>query len=124
MSANNVTTVIGPVLDGWRDAINERQPERVAEFFTEDALFQGLHPEHSIGRPGVVDYYRSQPVGLRGDYRVLESSQLASDVIVAYVHVDFSFADGRVLPVHLTLVLREVGGVWLISHYHVSRIEA
>ena len=39
-------------------AIDAHDPERVAAVFTEDAIFQGLHP-YSVGREGVADYYDS-----------------------------------------------------------------
>ena len=31
--------------------------------------------------------------------------------------------DAAVIPVHLTAVLQHTAGDWLISHYHVSKIE-
>jgi uncharacterized protein (TIGR02246 family) len=111
------------VLDGWKAAIDNHEPEKVAGFFTHDALFQGFRPAHSIGRQGVTEYYASQPLGLTADYRILDAQQLADDVIVAYQSVDFGFTDRATIPVHLTVVLRNVAGNWLISHYHVSKID-
>ena len=48
------TEVLRDVLDRWRADINAQAPERVAEVFAEDAIFQGLHP-YSVGRQGVID---------------------------------------------------------------------
>ncbi len=45
---------------GGRPASTHDGPQRVAEVFTEDAIFQGLRP-YSVGRQGVVDYYAAQP---------------------------------------------------------------
>jgi hypothetical protein len=37
-------TIPHSVLDGWKAAVDRHQPDRVAAHFTEDAIFQGLHP--------------------------------------------------------------------------------
>jgi len=31
-------------LDRWKAAIDAQEPERVADVFADDAIFQGLHP--------------------------------------------------------------------------------
>ena len=51
-------TALRDVLDRWKAAVNAHEPERVAAIFTEEAIFQGLHP-YSVGRPGVAEYYAS-----------------------------------------------------------------
>ncbi|WP_370961988.1 SgcJ/EcaC family oxidoreductase [Amycolatopsis sp. cg9] len=112
--------VLTGVLDEWKSAVDAHEPARVAESFTEDAVFQGLHP-YSVGRAGVAEYYAAQPPGLTADYRVLETRRLAEDVVLGYVSVDFGFTDRPVLPVTLGVVLRRAGGAWLIAHYQVSR---
>jgi hypothetical protein len=56
-------------------------------------------------------------------FRILEHRQLSDDALISYVDVDFTRTDGDVIPVHLTAVLQRVDGSWLISHYHVSKIE-
>jgi uncharacterized protein (TIGR02246 family) len=111
------------VLDGWQDAIARGRPDQVASFFTEDALFQGLRPTHSIGRQGVADYYTSQRAGLRSDYRVLRSQRLADDRILSYQRVVFTAPEHPDTTTNLTIVLHRVEETWLISHYHVSRAE-
>jgi uncharacterized protein (TIGR02246 family) len=111
------------VLDAWANGIREHQPERVASYFTEDALFQGFDKTQTIGRPGVVAYYDKQPVGLSPAFRILEHRQLSDEALIAYVDVDFTRPDGVVIPVHLTAVLELTEGSWLISHYHVSKID-
>lgn len=118
-----IESTVQAVLSGWKAAIDNHEPENVATFFTTDALFQGFRPTHSVGHQGVIDYYASQPFGLTADYRILDSRQLADDVIVSYQAVDFGFTDRPTLPVHLTTVLRLVEGTWLIDHYHVSKID-
>jgi ketosteroid isomerase-like protein len=46
--------VLRSVLDRWKSAVDAHEPQRVASYFTEDAIFQGLHP-YSVGRQGVAD---------------------------------------------------------------------
>jgi uncharacterized protein (TIGR02246 family) len=118
--------VLRGVLDAWQKAIDEHHPERVAEVFAEDAVFQGLHP-YSVGRPGVAAYYAAQPVGMTVTYRILQTHRLAAGVVLGWVAADFRFADESRPPVEvsLTVVAHRTGGAWQIAHYHVSpRIEA
>jgi uncharacterized protein (TIGR02246 family) len=116
------TEVVTRVLDGWQRGIDEHRPEDVARFFAEDALFQGSHPDYSIGRAGVAEYYASQPVGMTVRYAVREVRPLADGVLSAYVDPEFTLPNGEVRRFHLTVILvRQDGDGWLISHYHVSR---
>jgi uncharacterized protein (TIGR02246 family) len=112
--------IIGSVLDQWRSAVDAHEPERVASCFTDDAIFQGLHP-YSVGPTGVAEYYAAQPIGMTAAYRVLETRRLADDLVLGYLTVDFGFTDRPVLTVYLSVVLRRLGAGWLISHYQVSR---
>jgi uncharacterized protein (TIGR02246 family) len=121
---NERTSVLIPVLDQWADAVTRHEPERVAAYFTEDAIFQGFDKTQTVGRPGVAAYYDKQPLGLTPTYTVIETRALSSEVLLGYVDVDFALPTGVVIPVHLTVVLVRRAGEWLIQHYHVSKIEA
>ncbi|MCR6483075.1 SgcJ/EcaC family oxidoreductase [Amycolatopsis sp. OK19-0408] len=116
-----MTDILTGVLDAWRSAVDAHEPERVAENFTEDAIFQGLHP-YRVGRAGVAEYYAAQPLGMTADYRIVETRRLADDVVLGYASVDFGFLDRATLSVHLSVVVRREGGRWLIAHYQVSRL--
>ncbi|MFI6827630.1 YybH family protein [Kribbella sp. NPDC050241] len=117
----NDLDILHSVLDQWKDAIIEHDPKRVASYFTEDAIFQGLHP-YGVGRDAVAEYYDSQPLGLSPSYRILEHRRLSEDLILGYVAVDFAFTDRPALSVYLSVVLRRTGESWLIDHYQVSRL--
>jgi hypothetical protein len=80
--------VLREVLDLWKDGIDAERPERVAEVFTEDAIFQGPIP-YSVGRHGVRDYYAGQPSGTTVTYSILESRTPAADVVHGYVQADW-----------------------------------
>jgi hypothetical protein len=42
------TEVLRGVLDQWKAGVDAHEPQTVAALFTEDAIFQGLHP-YSVG---------------------------------------------------------------------------
>jgi uncharacterized protein (TIGR02246 family) len=113
--------ILTGVLDAWKSAVDAHDPERVAAIFTEDAIFQGLHP-YRVGRDGVAAYYDSQPLGMTAEYRIAETRRLAEDVLLGYSSVDFAFTDRPTVSVHLSVIVRRVGDAWLIAHYQVSRL--
>ena len=114
--------ILRSVLDQWKAAVDTHDPERVASYFTEDAIFQGLHP-YSVGRQGIADYYGSQPLGMTATYKILETRRLADDLVLGYLSVDFSFADRPTLTVCLGVMVTRTAEGWFISHYQVSRLD-
>ena len=110
-------------LQAWAEGIRAHRPDEVASVFTEDAIFQGFDPVHTIGRAGIAAYYDKQPIGLRAAFRIIERRPIGADAVLVYADVDFSPPEAAVIPVHLTAVLRFSAGAWLIGHYHVSKIE-
>jgi uncharacterized protein (TIGR02246 family) len=109
-------------LDRWKAGIDAHQPERVAEVFTEDAIFQGLRP-YSVGRQGVIDYYASQPVGLTVEYQILQALRLDTDQVLGYVHADFTFPDQRVATVFLGVLVTHNEDGWSIAYYQASKLD-
>jgi len=120
---DSIDGIANSVLTEWADGIRDHEPDRVASRFTEDAVFQGFDSVHTVGRAGVSAYYAKQPVGLTARFEIVERRQPSDGVVVAYSLVDFTRPDGAVIPVHLTVVLESAAEGWLISHYHVSKIE-
>ncbi|GAA1222535.1 SgcJ/EcaC family oxidoreductase [Kitasatospora nipponensis] len=113
--------ILRGVLDAWKAAVDAHEPERVAACFTQDAIFQGLHP-YSVGRQGVADYYASQPLGMAADYRFLETRRLTDALVLGYLSVDFSFTDRQTLTVYLSVLVERMAEGWSIRHYQVSRL--
>jgi uncharacterized protein (TIGR02246 family) len=111
--------ILTAVLDQWKSAVDAHDPKRVAALFTDDAIFQGLHP-YGVGPDDVAAYYDSQPMGLTADYTILETRRLADDLVLGYLSVDFGFTDRPTLTVYISVILRRAGDTWLISHYQVS----
>lgn len=114
-------TALRDVLDRWKSAVDAHEPEQVAVVFTDDAIFQGLHP-YSVGRQGVADYYASQPLGMKADCRILETRRLAPDLVLGYLAVEFSFTDRPVLPVFLAVIAVRTAEGNRITHYQVSKL--
>ena len=114
-------TILRSVLDEWKAAVDAHDPQRVAAIFTNDAIFQGLHP-YTVGPQGVADYYASQPLGMTATYRVLETRRPTDNLILGYLSVDFGFTNRPTLTVYLSVILRRTGETWLINHYQVSRL--
>ncbi|MGI5519680.1 YybH family protein [Micromonospora sp. CA-259024] len=113
--------ILRTVLDRWKAALDAHEPDRVASYFTDDAIFQGLHP-YTVGPAGVAAYYAAQPLGLTAAYDIRETRRLADDLVLGYLEVEFGFTDRPALTVHLGVLVRRIGETWLISHYQVSRL--
>jgi uncharacterized protein (TIGR02246 family) len=113
--------ILRSVIDQWKSAVDAHDPHRVASYFTEDAIFQGLHP-YSVGPDSVAEYYDSLPIGMTAAYDIHEIRRLADNLILGYLSVDFAFTDGPVLAVYLSVIVRRIGDAWFISHYQVSRL--
>jgi len=115
------TEILRTVLDKWKSAVDAHDGASAASLFTEDAIFQGLHP-YTVGRDGVAAYYESQPIGMTASYEILETRRLADDVVLGYLSVDFGFTDRPALNVYISVIGRRVGGDWFLSYYQVSRL--
>ncbi|MET8366652.1 nuclear transport factor 2 family protein [Micromonospora sp. NPDC005194] len=120
--ASSEAEILRTALDRWKSAVDAHEPDQVASVFTEDAIFQGLHP-YTVGRDGVAAYYAAQPLGLTAAYEIRETRRLADDAVLGYLQVEFGFTDRPALTVHLGVVVRQVGDAWLIGHYQVSRLD-
>lgn len=109
------------VLDQWATAIAEHRPADVAALFTEDALFQGFDPTPGVGRDYISRYYAKQPIGLRAEYELLSTRDIATDALAGYARVLFVRPDGDV-TVYLTVIAQRGHTGWALSHYHVSKV--
>jgi uncharacterized protein (TIGR02246 family) len=114
--------LLDAVLARWKAAVDAHQPERVAELFTTDAIFQGLHP-YTGGRAGVAEYYAALPTGMTAAYTLRETRRLGDGVVLGYLTVDFGFTDRATLTVYLSVIIRHEADGWRIAHYQVSRLD-
>ncbi|WP_405865665.1 SgcJ/EcaC family oxidoreductase [Streptomyces sp. NBC_01515] len=120
-STNDDELVLRGVLDPWKAAVDAHEPEEVARLFTEDAIFQGLHP-YSVGRQGVAEYYDSQPLGMTAEFEILETRRLADDLVLGYLDTEFTFTDRSPVDVKLAVLVKWLADGWYIAHYQVSRL--
>lgn len=113
--------IVGGVLDEWKAGVDAHDPQRVSAVFTEDAIFQGLHP-YSVGREGVARYYDSQPHGMTVNYRVLETRRAAEGLVLGYVRADFEYPDRDTVSLNLGVVITRTDAGWRILQYQVSPV--
>ena len=121
-STTDNETILRSVLDDWKAAFDAHNAQRAAAIFTDDAIFQGLHP-YTVGPQGVADYYASLPLGMTATYRILETRRPADNLILGYLSVDFTFIDRPTLTVNLCVLIQPAPDGAKISHYQVSRLD-
>jgi len=114
--------MLDAVLARWKAAVDAHQPEQVAELFTTDAIFQGLHP-YTVGRAGIAEYYAAQPMGMTATYKLRETRALSDGLVLGYLTVDFGFSDRPTLTVYLSVIIRQDADGWRIAQYQVSRLD-
>lgn len=115
----HMEAAVRDAMDRWKAAVDAHEPDKVADVFTEDAIFQGTHP-YSVGRPGVAAYYDSQPLGMQARYQIVETRRLAEDLALGFLEVVFAYVDKDPLPVHLGVLLKREADTWNIAFYQVS----
>ena len=121
-STTDNETILRSVLDDWKAAFDAHNSHHAAAIFTDDAIFQGLHP-YTVGPQGVADYYASLPLGMTATYRILETRRPADKLILGYLNVDFTFIDQPTLTVYLCVLIQPAPDGAKISHYQVSRLD-
>ena len=117
----NEHQILDSVLHQWTSAVNAHDPDRVASYFTDDVIFQGLHP-YSVGCQGVIDYYASQPRGMTVTYRILETRRPTDELVLGYVRADFAFPDKPTVSLNLGVLVTDTDAGWRILHYQVSPV--
>jgi hypothetical protein len=115
-------TILRSVLDEWKAAVDAHDPQHAAAIFTNDAIFQGLHP-YTVGPQGIADYYASQPLGMTTTYRILETRRPTGNLILGYLSVDFTFTERPTRTVYLSVLIQPTPDGAKISHYQVSRLD-
>lgn len=125
MNINNPTAtlptrVLAESLAAWKLAFDRHSPQDIVGLFSSDALFQGLSPTLLTGRKEVFGYYHALPPGITASFQIIQARQLAQQLVCGFAAVQFTYPDGRTVPVQLSLVLRRDGQTWFIVQYHVS----
>lgn len=105
--------------DAWNNAGRQWNTDALAACFTEDALFFGGRPEHSVGRAAIRGYFRSY-IGVIASctlhLRDHQQLDVAPGYFVSQGFADFSFvlADGMQTKstVRTTLILVQDHDEW------------
>jgi uncharacterized protein (TIGR02246 family) len=120
-------TALASVEARWNAAGAPWDPQALANVYTEDAVFFGGRPGHSVGRDAIRGYFASYDgVIASGVMELVEPVilPLAPGLVLAQGHVDFSFVlagDKRTRSLlRATLVLAKRGERWLILQHHFS----
>lgn len=114
-------------LSAWNDAGSVWNCDSLAERFTEDGLFFGGRPEHSVGREAIRAYFRSYIGTISSCNLALRDQHVAGlgpDCLMAQGFGDFSFvlSDGSRTRsvVRTTLVLVSEGNDWKARLQHIA----
>lgn len=59
---------------------------------------------------------------MKASYEVLETHRLATDLVLGYLAVEFSFTDRQALPVFLAVIAVRTAEGNRITHYQVSKL--
>lgn len=111
----------------WNAAGKHWHAGRLAEVYSQDALFFGGRPGHFVGRAAVQAYFASYVGVIESGAMVLaeqELAQLGPACLLAQGYADFSFVlqggQNTQSRVRTTLVLVREGTVWRIRQHHFS----
>jgi hypothetical protein len=114
--------VVAESLTVWKLAFDRHRPEGMDELFSRDALFQGLSPTLLTGRKEIYAYYEALPPGITATFQIMQARQLAQHLVCGFAAVHFTYPDGTIVPVQLSLVLRREGQTWFIAQHHASTL--
>ncbi|HSW18990.1 MAG TPA: SgcJ/EcaC family oxidoreductase [Ramlibacter sp.] len=124
--SNATSDILAAVGAAWTAAATPWDPEALAALYTQDAMFLGGRPGHSVGREQIHAYFASyRGVILQGKLELVDQHvrELAPDCLLAQGYGDFSFVlAGDVQTRSLlrtTLVLARQGD-WKILQHHFS----
>ena len=115
-------------LSAWNAAGSRWDCAALAECFTEDALFFGGRPEHSVGRAAIEAYFRSYTGIIASCTLSLRDQHIVDDLVPDYCtaqgYGDFSFilADGLHTRsvVRTTLILVRERNRWRARLQHIA----
>ena len=91
----DAAAIVNDLMDRWKAGVDTHRPDQIAALFTEDALFQGLHPEPTRGTAAIIDYYAGQPRDLRAEFEWLTGRRYTPGIIVGYLAVEFQTVESE-----------------------------
>jgi len=110
------------VCAAWEGAFNAYDVDRLVALYTDDALFFGSKPPLYTGSKGVRDYFSNLAPGLKAKFGQQDVIVVSPDVILDSGFIDFTTADGRVVPYRFSFTMTRVAGRWRIAQHHTSPV--
>ncbi|MGQ7937646.1 YybH family protein [Paraburkholderia sp. D1E] len=111
----------------WNAAARDWNPDTLTAVYTEDALFFGGRPGHSVGSSAIREYFASYDGVIESATLALVEQhfiRLGPDCFLAQGYGEFSFviSGGRTSNSRLrtTLVIVSQHGEWKIRQHHFS----
>jgi uncharacterized protein (TIGR02246 family) len=110
------------ILSRWKRVFDGHETEVMAGLFTSNAVFQGFGPTVISGREAIHEYYDAVPDDRSAEVTILHTYTIGEQIAGGFADVTFSDPAGWEAKVHLSLVLQNASGKWLIRQYHVSQV--
>jgi uncharacterized protein (TIGR02246 family) len=115
------------VQSAWNAGARPWDPDRLADIYTQDALFWGGRPGHSVGSGAIRAYFGSYLGVIQAGTMALveqEVRELAPGCLLAQGFVDFAFeltvGQSTRSRLRATLVLTLEDQIWKIRQHHFS----
>ncbi|MEU8783787.1 SgcJ/EcaC family oxidoreductase [Streptomyces sp. NPDC048637] len=118
---------IAALFDGWNEALQSNDPEKIAAWYAEDAvLLPTASPEIRTDRAGIVDYFEhfmeGKPKGekVRSVINVLDENSAIDAGIYKFHLTDAKTGKCRTVEARYTYEYEKRDGKWLIVNHHSS----
>jgi uncharacterized protein (TIGR02246 family) len=120
--------ILADIQVAWNTAASTWNPDAFAAIYTDDALFFGGRPDHSVGGAAIRAYFASYMGALESATLDLVDQHflwLADDCFLAQGFGDFVFVleSGKRMSrarMRTTLVIAQDDGAWKIRQHHFS----
>ncbi|MBD0838721.1 SgcJ/EcaC family oxidoreductase [Streptomyces sp. TRM68416] len=118
---------IAALFDGWNDALQTGDPEKVADRYAKDAvLLPTVSNKVRSDRAGIVDYFEhfleNKPVGkkIETHVNVLDGNSAIDAGVYEFTLTDHDTGEKRTVTARYTYEYEKRGGEWLIVNHHSS----
>ncbi|AWN30699.1 MULTISPECIES: SgcJ/EcaC family oxidoreductase [Streptomyces] len=126
-SAKPAKKQIAALFDGWNEALQTDDPEKVAARYAEDAvLLPTASPKIRTDRAGIVDYFEhfveNKPKGekVRSSINVLDENSAIDAGVYKFHLTDAKTGEHRTVEARYTYEYEKRNGKWLIVNHHSS----
>ncbi|WP_196814423.1 SDR family NAD(P)-dependent oxidoreductase [Nocardia sp. BMG111209] len=111
---------VAETLGSWRAAFDEHRTADIATLYTSDALFQGMDARLRIGPAQIREYYDAVTEGATVAVTVPAAAPVADGIVAGFADATFTYPDGEVRALRLSVVLRRDATTWRIAQYHAA----